>query len=90
VIGNILDTAAGFKQVYRNGMTQRVYVCCRKSRLVRVAAKEILHLAFLHCALPSGKQVWSNISAHSQIRTQKFYGVPPQWFLSADAILKTP
>jgi hypothetical protein len=89
VIGNILYTAAGFKQVYGNGVAQSVYVSHCEAGRVRVGGEEVLNLSLLHCALPSRKQVWGNIPAHPQISTQQFCGVSPQWFLSADAILES-
>jgi hypothetical protein len=41
VIGNILNTASGLKQVYSNRVAQRVYVSDCESCLECVAAKEV-------------------------------------------------
>jgi hypothetical protein len=89
VIGNILYTASCFKQVYGNGMAQGVYVSGRESGCVCVGRKEVLNLPLLHCALPSRKQVWGDVPAHSQIGTQQFCGVSPQRFLSADTVFES-
>jgi hypothetical protein len=90
VIGYILDTSTGFKEVHSNGMAQRVNISRAESCCLSIVGKQMLNHAFLHGALPSSEEIWGDIPAHSQVRTQKFCGVSPQGLLSADTIFKTP
>jgi hypothetical protein len=65
VIGNILDTSPGFEKMHSNRMAKRVEVAGAASSLVRICAQEVLYLAFLQGALPSGKEIWRDIPTHA-------------------------
>ena len=65
VIGNILDTSTGFEKMHSNRMAKRVEVAGAESSLVRICAKEVLYLAFLHGVLPSDEEVGCDIPTHS-------------------------
>jgi hypothetical protein len=88
VIGNILDTSPGFEKMHSNRMAKRVEVAGAASSLVRIGAQEVLYLAFLQGALPSGKEIWRDIPTHASMGTQKFCRVSPQRFLFTDAFLR--
>jgi hypothetical protein len=57
VIGNILDAAAGFKQMHSDRMAKSMDVAGAESGLVSICTKEILNLSFLQCALSAGEEV---------------------------------
>ena len=57
MICNILYPSTRFKQVYRNGMSERMDGAAGDTSSLGVNGEEILYLAFLHCVLPSGEEI---------------------------------
>src|SRR5205085_7281198 len=62
VIGYILDTSTGFKEVHSNGMAQRVNISRAESCCLSIVGKQMLNHAFLHGALPSSEEIWGSNS----------------------------
>ena len=89
VICNILNPSPSFEKMYGTGMSESMHGAAGDTGCLCVGVKEVLYLAFLHCALPSCKEVGRHTPSDSQVRTQAFCRVSPQRFLSPQAVLET-
>lgn len=90
MIGHVLDPAAGFQQMHRHRVAQRVHGAFLDAGRLGIVDKELLHLPLLQGPLAASEKVGPDVAALPQIAAYEFRRMPPQRLLAAEPVLQPP
>jgi hypothetical protein len=90
VVSDILNPTASFQKMHGHGVAQGMDRTFLDAGGVGIIVKELLDLPLLQGPLAAGEEIRPHIAPFAEIGSQELGRVPPQGFLSAEAVLQSP